>query len=44
LEENKATTLALEVIRAEAMALNEELKSEQKKCFCILNDIQKRKG
>jgi hypothetical protein len=39
LEENKETTLSLEVIRAEAMELNEKLKSEKKECLCLLNDI-----
>jgi len=39
LEENKET-LALEVIMEEAKKLNERLKSEQKECLCLLNDIQ----
>jgi hypothetical protein len=40
LEENKATTLTLEVIREEAMELNERLKFEKKECLCLLNDMQ----
>jgi hypothetical protein len=41
LEENKATTLALEVIREEAMNLNDNMNLEKKKCFCILNVIHR---
>jgi hypothetical protein len=41
LEESKIGTLILESLKVEATTVNEELKSEQKKCFCILNDIQR---
>jgi hypothetical protein len=41
LEGNQAITLDLEVIREEAMNLNEKLKLEQKKYFYILNYIKR---
>jgi hypothetical protein len=40
IEENKERTLSLEVLREEATTVNEELKSEQNKCFSVLNGIQ----
>jgi hypothetical protein len=39
IEENKEATLALESLMVEATMINDELKSEQKKCLCVLNDI-----
>jgi hypothetical protein len=33
----------LETIKEEAKDTNEELRMVQKKCFCVLNDIQRNK-